>query len=154
MNALDRGSCIFLLAFSIFIGLLSLQLGIGGLELMGAGFMPFLASILLFLLSSIVLIKGWRGKQKQAGDGSHSYWEEMNKPLMLIGALIVYAFFLKLLGYILMTFVLVYFLFFMMQPKKWRMDLFFAALVSILSFVLFDNWLNVRLPAGLLTMIR
>ena len=154
MNALDRGSCIFLVAFSVLIGFLSLQLGIGGLELMGAGFMPFLASILLFLLSLIVLIRGLWAGEKRASEKSRPKWEEMKKPLMLVGGLIVYAFLLKLFGYILMTFALVYFLFFMMQPKKWRIDLFFAALVSILSFILFDAWLSVRLPAGVLTMIR
>jgi hypothetical protein len=35
-----------------------------------------------------------------------------------------------------------------MQPKKWRLDLFFAALVSALTFLLFDVVLRVRLPAG------
>jgi uncharacterized membrane protein YhaH (DUF805 family) len=154
MNTLDRGSCIFLLAFSVFIGLLSLELGIGGLELMGAGFMPFLASILLFLLSLIVLITGLCAVEKRAIEKSRPKWEEMKKPLMLVGGLIVYTFLLKLFGYIVMTFALVYFLFFMMQPKKWRTDLFFAALVSVLSFLLFDVLLRVRLPAGVLAILR
>ena len=72
MNALDRGSCIFLLGLSVLVSLMSLRLGIGGLELMGAGFMPFLASILLFVLTIIVLIKGLRTKQG-GEEKSHRY---------------------------------------------------------------------------------
>jgi hypothetical protein len=49
-----------------------------------------------------------------------------------------------------MTFLLVYLLFVMMQPKKWRLDLFFAALASALTFLLFDVVLKVSLPAGTL----
>ncbi len=69
---------------------------------------------------------------------------------MLVAALIVYALFFKTVGYPVMTFLLVYFLFFMMQPQKWKTDVFWAALVAGLSFLLFDVWLRVALPWGIL----
>lgn len=155
MNILERSSCVFLLGLSVLIGLMSIRLGVGGIELMGAGFMPLLASILLFVLTFIVFVQGLGKTKKTDGEVRNKLRrEELAKPLMLVGGLIVYAFFLMSFGYLIMTFLFVFFLFFMMQPKKWRMDLLFAALVSILSFILFDTLLSVRLPAGILTMIR
>ena len=153
MNALDRGSCIFLLGLSVLIGLMSLRLGIGGLELMGAGFMPFLASILLFVLTLFVLIKGlWT---KHGGEErSHLTWAELEKPLKLVAGLIGYAFLLMPLGYLIVTFLFVFFMFHMMQPQKWRLDLVFAALIAAASFILFDTLLSVRLPFGILAMFR
>ena len=153
MNALDRGSCIFLLGLSVLVGLMSLRLGIGGLELMGAGFMPFLASILLFVLTLFVLIKGLRTKQG-GEEKTHLTWKELEKPIKLVMGLIVYAFLLMPLGYLIVTFLFVFFMFHMMQPQKWRTDLVFAALVAAASFILFDTLLSVRLPPGILTMFR
>ena len=135
---------------AIFTGVISLQLGVGGLDLMGSGFMPLLASILLFALSLIdftsSLVKGRTRKRDKKGPSLG----ELTKPAMLIGALIVYVYFLSSVGFQIMTFLLVYVLFVMMQPKKWRLDLFYAALVSTVTFLFFDVALKVRLPAGIL----
>jgi hypothetical protein len=135
---------------AIFTGVISIQLGVGGLDLMGTGFMPLLASILLFALSLIDLIsslvKGRAGKRDKEGPALG----ELAKPAILIGALIVYVYFLRRVGFPIMTFLLVYVLFVMMQPKKWRLDLFYAALVSAATFLFFDVALKVRLPAGIL----
>jgi hypothetical protein len=140
---------------AIFTGVISIQLGVGGLDLMGTGFMPLLASLLLFALSLIDfisnLVKAGSGKKDKKG----LTLRELTKPAILIGALIVYAYFLSKVGFPVMTFLLVYVLFVMMQPKKWRLDLFYAALVSSVTFLFFDMALKVRLPAGILiNMIR
>jgi putative tricarboxylic transport membrane protein len=154
MSGLERGACLFLMGFSILFGVMSLKLGIGGLNLLGRGLMPFLSSIVLFVLSLIVLIGGVsKGKGREVTIGRLGA-QELAKPILFVGGLVAYAFFLVRLGYLVMTFGLVFLLFFMMQPKKWRMDLFFAALVSVLSFLLFDVVLRVRLPAGILTGLR
>jgi putative tricarboxylic transport membrane protein len=148
-------SSLFLMILAIFTGVISIQLGVGGLDLMGTGFMPLLASLLLFALSLIDfisnLVKAGSGKKDKKG----LPLRELTKPAILIGALIVYAYFLNKVGFPVMTFLLVYVLFVMMQPKKWRLDLFYAALVSSVTFLFFDMALKVRLPAGILiNMIR
>jgi hypothetical protein len=143
-------SSLFLMTLAIFTGVISVQLGVGGLDLMGSGFMPLLASILLFVLSLIdflsSVVRGRTGKRDKKGPTLG----ELTKPAMLIGALIVYAYFLSSVGFPIMTFLLVYVLFVVMQPKKWRLDLFYAALVSAVTFLFFDVALKVRLPAGIL----
>jgi len=143
-------SSLFLMILAIFTGVISIQLGVGGLDLMGSGFMPLLASMLLFALSLVdfisSLVKGRTGKRDKKGPTLG----ELAKPAMLIGGLIVYVYFLSSVGFPIMTFLLVYLLFVMMQPKKWRLDLFYAALVSAVTFLFFDVALKVRLPAGIL----
>ena len=138
MQRANQVSSLFLIAFSIFVGLISIQLGVGGLDLMGSGFMPGIASILLFVLSLTEFISSLAKGNKKREDKRGPTSGELTKPAMLIGALIVYAYFLNSIGFPIMTFLLVYVLFVMMQPKKWRLDLFFAALVSALTFLLFD----------------
>ena len=150
MQRAQQISSLFLMIVAIFSGVISLQLGVGGLDLMGSGFMPLLASMLLFALSLVdfisSLVKGRTGKRDKKGPTLG----ELAKPAMLIGGLIVYVYFLSSVGFPIMTFLLVYLLFVMMQPKKWRLDLFYAALVSAVTFLFFDVALKVRLPAGIL----
>ena len=150
MQRAHQISSLFLMIVAIFTGVISLQLGVGGLDLMGSGFMPLLASMLLFALSLVdfisSLVKGRTGKRDKKGPTLG----ELAKPAMLIGGLIVYVYFLSSVGFPIMTFLLVYLLFVMMQPKKWRLDLFYAALVSAVTFLFFDVALKVRLPAGIL----
>ena len=153
MNTLERIGCIFLVGFSIFIGFFSIRLGIGGLDLLGAGFLPFLAAILLFVMSLTVLTKGFLEKPEIEGQKNPLHLGEFKKPLMLVVGLIMYAILLKPLGYPITMFLFVFSMFVMMQPKKWKADLFIAALISIVSFVLFNVLLNVPLPFGILTFL-
>jgi ABC-type xylose transport system permease subunit len=143
-------SSLFLMILAIFTGVISIQLGVGGLDLMGSGFMPLLASILLFVLSLTDFISSLVKGRTRKRDKKGPTLGELTKPAILIGALIVYAYFLSSVGFPIMTFLLVYVLFVVMQPKKWRLDLFYAALVSAVTFLFFDVALKVRLPAGIL----
>lgn len=150
MQRANQISSLFLMILAIFTGVISIQLGVGGLDLMGSGFMPLLASILLFALSLIDFISSLVKGRTRKRDKKGPTLGELTKPAMLIGALIVYVYFLSSVGFPIMTFLLVYVLFVMMQPKKWRLDLFYAALVSAVTFLFFDVALKVRLPAGIL----
>jgi hypothetical protein len=146
----NQVSSLFLMILAIFTGVISIQFGVGGLDLMGTGFMPLLASILLFALSLIDFISSLVKSRTGRRDKKGPTLGELAKPAVLIGALIVYAYFLSSVGFPIITFLLVYVLFVMMQPKKWRLDLFYAALVSAVTFLFFDVALKVRLPAGIL----
>jgi ABC-type xylose transport system permease subunit len=143
-------SSLFLMILAIFTGVISIQLGVGGLDLMGSGFMPLLASILLFVLSLTDFISSLVKGRTRKRDKKGPTLGELTKPAILIGALIVYAYFLSSVGFPIMTFLLVYVLFVVMQPKKWRLDLFYAAILSAVTFLFFDVALKVRLPAGIL----
>ncbi len=137
------------MGMAAWIGYMSIQLGIGHLELMGAGFIPFLASVLLFLLSLSACILEMKGSTKGEKKRSHMEWGDLKKPILLVIGLIGYALLLKIFGYLVTTFFLMLLMFFMTGAQKWRKDIAIAATVVILSYILFDQWLQVRLPAGI-----
>jgi putative tricarboxylic transport membrane protein len=148
MKRLRLGSCLFLMGMAVWVGVMSTQVGVGHLELMGAGFMPFLASIVLFLLSAVVLIVEIRGLAKNEEKGASLEWKELTKPILLVVGLIAYALVLKTLGYLVTTFLWMFFMFFMLERKKWRKDIAVAAMIVIVSYIIFDKWLRLLLPPG------
>ena len=148
MKRMNRGICIFLMMFSILIGFLSFQLGIGRIQNVKAGFMPLLAAILLFSLSLLVLFIEGRSV-KDHKKGGFIEWGSLKKPAILVVALIGYAFLLQVFGYLITSFALMFVMFLITEPQKWRKDILIAAITVMLSFLVFDKWLQVRLPGGI-----
>jgi hypothetical protein len=111
--------------------------------------MPFLVSILLFSLSLLVLLMEAIGSVKEDKKEAFIDWGSLKKPAILVVALTGYALLLKIFGYLITSFVLMFVMFLVTEPEKWRKDIFIAAIAITLSFLVFDKWLQVRLPAGI-----
>jgi putative tricarboxylic transport membrane protein len=148
MKWLNRISIIVLIGFSILIGFQSIKLGMGNLSKMGPGFMPLIVSILLFSLSMLILIGEKKGSEEEIPTGE----KNVLKPLGLIIVLFAYMFLLDVVGYLTVTFCLMFCMFVMSNPKKWHLHIGIAAIVAVLSFVLFDKLLQLRLPTGILNI--
>lgn len=146
---MNRISNIFLLGFSVLILSLSLKLGIGNVQKPGPGFVPFLTSILLLSLSSLIFIKEIRGSAEDGGKISFIKWENLTKPINLMIALIGYTFLFETLGYLISTFLLMLAMFIIYEAKRWHVQMITAAIIVSLSFLLFYVWLRVPLPTGL-----
>jgi hypothetical protein len=146
---MDRIGSLFLIGLSVLIFSSSLKLGIGDFGNPGPGFMPFFASILLFSLSSLVFIKGIIGSSKDEEGELSIGWENLTKPINLMIALICFSFLFKALGYLITTFLLMFAMFFIYEPKKWYVHIVISAIVASLSFLVFYTWLRVQLPTGI-----
>jgi putative tricarboxylic transport membrane protein len=150
MKWLNRSTNLALMGFSVLIFFLCLELGIGKPQSPGPGFMPLLAAVLLFCLTLLTMIfeirKSNEGEERKSPLGLH----ELIKPGSLVISLVAYAFLLNVLGYVIATFLLLFVLFSFTEPQKWRKDLVSAAVIAVLSFVVFDKWLRVQLPDGIL----
>ncbi len=149
MKWLKRAGHLSLMGFSVLIFFLCVQLGLGKPQSPGPGFMPLLAAILLFCLSLATIIVESRGTAEDEEGKSSLGLEELAKPACLVIALIGYAFLLNVLGYPVTTFLLLFGLFSVTEPRHWRKNLVIAALVAVLSFLVFDKWLRVQLPDGI-----
>lgn len=151
MKWLNRISSLFLIGLSLLIFYSSLNLGIGTVQKPGPGFMPILASALVFSLSFLVFIKEIKttglakDEERQASLG----WENLIKPINLVIALCGYSFVLELFGYLITAFLLMFAMLFIYEPKKWYIHIIIAAIVANLSFLVFYKWLRVQLPMGL-----
>jgi hypothetical protein len=76
----------------------------------------------------------------------------MGKVSWTVVGLLVYAFALERVGYLVVTFAFLTFLFWMLweAPKRWAPILALALLTTFISFVVFDRWFALQLPKGLL----
>jgi putative tricarboxylic transport membrane protein len=149
MKWLNGISDLSLLGLSVIIFVLSLKLGIGKVQSPGPGFMPSVVSVILFFLSLCVFVSRVREPVKDGGKGRFIRWEYLKRPFALLAALIGYAFMLDLLGYLISAFLLMFMLFVIAEPQRWRKDLAIAAIVAALSYLVFHRWLGVQLPTGI-----
>jgi len=74
--------------------------------------------------------------------------ETLKKPFVLVVLLVGFRFLLNIFGYLITTFLLMFLMFFMLDPKKWRLHIVVGAIVASLSFFFF-KWFQVQLPTGI-----
>jgi putative tricarboxylic transport membrane protein len=150
MKWLHRLSSLSLMAFSVWVFLSSLRLGVGTPKEPGPGFMPLLAAVLIFSLSLWGFIRrfyGTPGKKARARDRSFFL-----KSGIFVATILLYALILEAAGFIVAGFLLLSAEFSITQPKQWPKNLAIAALVSILSFIVFRRLLGVQLPRGIFSI--
>jgi putative tricarboxylic transport membrane protein len=139
---------IILTALGLAIMLGSLRYDFGSLETPGAGFLPFFAGLGMAAFSTIELLKSWKRKWKPLRD----LWEGMQwrRALLVTAGLILFSVFLRDLGFLLATMILMGFLFRILERPSWKVALF-ATLVTTFGFYLvFQVWLEAQLPHGFL----
>ena len=136
------------MGFSLLIFFSSLQVGIGDLRSPGPGFLPLLASVLLFSVSLFVFV-GIKKPDEKEKEGSLIDLSHSLKPACLVLGLIGYAFLVSILGYLITTFVFMFVMLTIAEPKKWRKNIISAVVIIIISFLIFNKWLRVPLPAGI-----
>lgn len=148
MKPSDRKSSAFWMAFSVVVILLSLNLPIGKLAAPGAGFLPLLAGGLMFLLSLGLFVQTFFGKEERP----RAFWakEGAGKVFWILLSLLLYGGLLERLGFILSTFLLMAFLLAMIGKQRKTLVLFVSLLSSLGCFAVFQLWLNVQLPKGVL----
>lgn len=135
--------------FWIAVGLLACygasRLGLGSVAEPGAGFIFFWSGLVLIILSLIVLADAVRN----FGDGVPQM-PEINWPkiALVLLSLLLYAFFLERLGFVLTTFVLMSFLLGCIEDTGWFRSLCVAGAAALTSYAMFELWLKIRLPKG------
>ena len=154
MNYRDIISSLFWMGVGILFcaGALKFRLIKSGIP--GTGFFPFFAGIIKIFLSFIVL----RSALKRKGEGQENLKKEKFFPqrnsLMKISVALVglfgYWLLFESLGGLLTTFLFLVFLLRFIEPQKWTTVLITSFLATGLSYLLFNVWLKVRMPAGLI----
>lgn len=148
MRRLDIGSSIFWLVFSAFVSIHSLSLGLGNLREPGPGFLFFWCGVVMAILSVGVLVPALIRRASKGGHEDVFGNVNWKKVITVLAAIILYGIAFERLGYLISTFLLVFFLLAAIGAKRWYVVLLVASASSFLSYVLFDLWLQVRLPKG------
>ena len=146
---LRRISSLLVMGISVLILVSSFQLGIGDLKSPGPGFTSFLASALGLLLSLFVFFMEMMGSRKYFDEKASSLpWNNLVKPVSAMFVLLIFTLLLKSFGYPVASFFLMFGMFFIYNPKKWNFHILTAAVIAVLSFLIFHKWLKVYFPSG------
>ncbi len=143
----DQRSSVVWLVIGLGIAFYSVKYGLGKLSSPGPGFMPFLSGVAVAGLAAVVFLHQWARESHE--DLKHLWrgkdWLTM---LKILAALVLYASFLKDLGFLLVTFLLIVYLFRVIRPMGWIKVLSGAFLTAFGSYAVFELWLQAQLPRG------
>ena len=98
------------------------------------------------ILSLIVLADSVRSSTDTVREIREVNW---TKIALVLLSLLLYAFFLERLGFVLTTFVLVSFLLGCIEGTNWFRSVGVAGAAALASYAIFELWLKIRLPKGL-----
>ncbi len=142
---------IFWMTLALFACLGGLKLGFGTFHQPQAGFMPFLAGLLLGLLALVDLISGLLTQWKRE-KGDKEIWSEIGwgKITITLAVLFIYTALFSVLGFIIGTILLLLFLFRLMEPRRWWIVLIASLVTTGLFYIGFKIGLDSQLPRGLL----
>lgn len=122
------------------------SLGTGAANEPGSGFV-FLWSGLLLALLALFLVASSIGDWREAGTELHAIaWKRV---FAVLTALVLYGVFLEKLGFVPSSFLLLILLARLGGATRWASLLAIASAAALSTFVLFDVWLNIRLPKGI-----
>ncbi len=151
MKKYDRISSLFFVVLSAAICVESIRLGPGSFSNPGPGLLPLGCGLFLGFLGIVqvaVSMKGFKGVQTLL-------WKPGTRWRCLISipvSLIAYAFLLDILGFHLITFFWTGFMCRGVGGMGWRSTLITSVATTFLSYLLFEYFLSVRFPGGILNV--
>jgi hypothetical protein len=138
-------------AFVLLLGLAAIwearKLPLGSVARPGPGFFPYYLAIALALVGAALVVQALRqpAPRPAGAAGSRQRW----KAAACLGALVIYALSLESLGFLPGTFLLLIFLFTIIEPQGWVIAIGGSAVTAVLVYLVFKVWLGVQLPIGL-----
>lgn len=154
MGRADRISGIFWLCFAILMIIQSYHLGLGTLHKPGPGFLFFWVNIVLGIMSLIVLIRAWAGRKEEGPQPALFGTQNVLKIILVLASLFIYTLLMETVGFIPVTLLLFIFLLGIIEKKKWYYTAFVSILVTVISYLIFETWLQSQLPKGWLGFLR
>ncbi len=128
----------------------ALQQGLMRKGVPGPGFLPFFSGLALIFVSLFVLIPALSQREKEESGDFFPERDSFRKLLFALVALFAFGIALEYVGYLLSTFLFMFFIVQLMESKGWRTTGLLALLTAVLSYLLFVVLLEVQLPKGLL----
>jgi putative tricarboxylic transport membrane protein len=152
MRRYDLWMSVLWFVVSIATCLHALQLGLGSIHSLGPGFIFFWTGVILGLLSIALFIRSLREKRGEGSEEDGGMFGNVNWPkkMAVIVSLTIYAVVYERLGFLISTFLLLGFLLYSIEAKKWYVVVSVAFVSTLLTYVLFVVVLQTRLPKGIL----
>jgi putative tricarboxylic transport membrane protein len=136
----------FWIALAILVCYGATRLGLGTVTEPGSGFIFFWLGLVLVMLSLAAFAESLRGSEGIVQETREMNWVKIALVLL---SLLLYAFFLERLGFVLTTFLLLSFLLGWIEQANWIRSLVVSTAAALGSFAIFELWLKIRLPKGI-----
>jgi len=146
MARAQRWAAATLTAFGIAATIDAQTLPFGSVTRPAAGFFPLCLAVALTLVAAGVLVRSLGARADEIAVAA-----PRGRPVRAaatLAALLAYALVLEPVGFVVATFVLLAFLFRVIEPQPWPVALGGAAATAVAGHVLFRLGLGVRLPLG------
>ncbi|MBI5967795.1 MAG: tripartite tricarboxylate transporter TctB family protein [Deltaproteobacteria bacterium] len=152
MKNLDRISGIILFLLGLGIFLKSLTYPIGSFRSPGGGLFPLLASIILMGLSGAMTIQAfWKKNTEESSKASFFSTKDAPKRILFgFMALLGFRYLLPVIGFGPSTFLFILLLAKSLGHYSWKMSIFFSVLAALVAYYLFQVWLKIPMPQGML----
>jgi putative tricarboxylic transport membrane protein len=137
---------LFWVALGILVCYGASRLGLGSVTEPGPGFIFFWSGLILAILSLVDLVESLHDAEELVQETRAMNWVKIT---LVILSLILYAFFLERLGFVVTTFILLSFLLAGIERTGWAGSLAIATSATLGSFAIFELWLKIRLPKGI-----
>lgn len=124
----------------------SLRYGFGSFEDPGPGFLPFFSGAVMAAFAAATLIQDLRKRWSPLGD----LWKGARWRLsaMVAACVLLYTLFLRDLGFLISTFILMAYFFRALESSAWKKSLFAALATTVGFYLVFQVWLQAQLPKG------
>jgi hypothetical protein len=154
MRGLEKIACLIWLGVGGFFSVGSIKYGVGSLSEPGPGFFPLFTGLVLSIAAIGHLAQLSRKPSIRTPEGT--LWAEARwgRGVAVVVGLILYAFTVNFLGYIIATFLLMLVFFSLYDWKRWRVAFIVSFSVITVTYIVFCVWLKVQFPAGLLSGLR
>lgn len=151
----DIVSTLFFFALGISVAVSSWATGFGKWEDPGPGFMGVLSGTALSFFSLLWLGYSW-AKGPERRSAPIAFFPEKQSPARIFRVLIplcCFPLFLESLGFLICTFIFLSILF-KEDSRSWSHSTLSSFAVSLGTFVIFQVWLQVQFPEGLISIYR
>jgi putative tricarboxylic transport membrane protein len=138
----------FWLVLGLFVVIYSYTLGLGKLINPGPGLLPFLLGLIFLILSSVRFITVMQLKETEE-DREEKKKVEYWRIILIVAALLIWAFVLESLGFLIATFILMTLLYRAAGFNKWYVATFWGLVTVVVTYFVF-TYLGVRFPPGIL----
>jgi hypothetical protein len=105
-------------------------------------------------MSLIVLIRAWVSKEEEGPHPTIFGTQKVSKIIYVMISLFLYALLMETIGFIPVTLLLFIFLLGFIEKKGWFYTIFVSIVVTVISYLIFETWLQSQLPKGLLEFLR
>jgi putative tricarboxylic transport membrane protein len=116
-----------------------------------AGFIPFLAGVLIGVAGLLMFLSGW--SKKSAKEGRERFWPERTATKRIVYILVglgAMAYLLPVLGFLIASIIITAFMLRVIEPQKWTAVILTSLGCCLFVYWLFNHFLQVSLPKGFL----